>query len=107
MQWLTLVPEDSGVQRLKADNRRARVTRAVAAPTPCPPAQGDHDRPLQAAPVRRRSERRAGHERRRRQVPVVLDTRCGGDRRDRSEHHTRAANPPRPQSIRRHIDLYA
>ena len=31
MQWLTLVPEDAGVQRLKADNRRPAVTRDVDA----------------------------------------------------------------------------
>lgn len=101
MQWLTLVPEDSGVQRLKADNRRPVVVRAVDAPAPCQPPQPAHNDAGTAPLPARRRERRSGGERRRRQVPVVLDTRCSDDRRQSATDET--GQP----TARRRINLYA
>lgn len=60
---------------------------------------------LPAVPAR---ERRRGEDRRREQVPVLLDTRTGGDRRTESEYgpsgavgETASGGPERPF---RHID---
>jgi hypothetical protein len=86
MQWLKLVSEDGGVQRLKADNRLPVTTPGV---DPVPPYPATHSARIgerhetNARPVkdRRQNERRKGGERRKKQVPVVLDTRSKHDRR--------------------------
>jgi hypothetical protein len=105
MQWLTLVPENSGVQRLQADMRRTVAVRSVDAIAPCPPPHpvdtGD-DRQTRSLPAGApQGERRSGEDRRRRQVPVVLDTRSSGDRR---ESAIGADGQPK---ARRRINLYA
>jgi len=101
MQWLTLVPEDGTVQRLQSDYRRPAFTRAVNTLAPCAPvrAVGPQVHP-EVAPGHRR-DRRKGADRRRRQVPVLLDTRCSPDRR-RSD--TSSEQLPAAQT---RIDLYA
>jgi len=86
MQWLTLLPEDSGVQRLRADNRKPTVARAVDSVAPYPSAHPVQigERPQgrrQQDRNRRQGERRQGEDRRREQVPVILDTRSSHDRR--------------------------
>jgi len=87
MQWLKLVSEDGGVQRLKADNRLPATTPHV---DPVPPYPATHSAPIGAhtEPVsrrprkdRRQNERRQGSDRRKKQVPVMLDTRSKHDRR--------------------------
>ena len=87
MQWLKLVSEDGGVQHLKAVNRlpvRAPGVDAVPAYPATHSARSgerpetDRRRPLKD---RRQNERRQGGERRKKQVPVVLDTRSKHDRR--------------------------
>jgi len=105
MQWLTLVPENSSVQRLTADNRRPVVVRGVAAPAPCPPAPPlrNDERTAPGAREHRHDERRKGDDRRRQQVPVVLDTRCSDERRRRSD----AGKAGQPTDRRHHINLYA
>jgi hypothetical protein len=106
MQWLTLVSEDSGVQRLKADNRKPALARSVdgVAPAPAaPPVRSREHSPATQAPAtgeRRHDERRSGHDRRRQQVPVLLDTRST-DRRQQPEDNAR-----RP-AARKRINLYA
>lgn len=104
MQWLSLVTEDSSVQRLKADNRRPAVTpsvNAVNAATPAQPVRSGERSPELPRPEgdRHPAERRSGRDRRRRQLPVILDTRCN-DRRQQPE------DGRRPAAIRR-INLYA
>ena len=112
MQWLTLVPEDSGVQRLKAANRKPAVTGSVDPVSPYPPAQPTHSgeqiesrqRPVHDRP---QGERRGGDERRREQVPVLLDTRCPQDRRAIENRRASAATGEHPPTARLRIYLYA
>jgi len=101
MQWLTLVPENSTIQRLQSEYRRPSVTRAVDTLAPCAPVRpvGPQVHP-ENAPGHRR-DRRKGGDRRRRQVAVLLDTRCRPDRR-RSD--TSIEQLPAAQT---RIDLYA
>ena len=110
MQWLSLVTEDAGVQRLKADNRLPVITRSVDAVSPYPAVHPAHiGEGKRIEPVtgrdRRGKERRRG-ERRKQQVPVILDTRCA-NRRDienrRSSSTTEATEAP--FAVR--INLYA
>lgn len=101
MQWLTLIPENSTIQRLQSDYRRPAVTRAVDTLTPCAPARPVGPQTDPASALTHRHDRRKGGDRRRRQVPVLLDTRCNPDRR-RSD--TRVQHPP---AARTRIDLYA
>jgi len=112
MQWLTLVPEDSGVQRLIADNRKPAVTGSVDPISPYPRVHSarsgkqieSRQRP---AHDRRQGERRRGGERRREQVPVLLDTRCRQDRRAIENRRASAATGERPRTARLRINLYA
>lgn len=106
MQWLTLVSEDRGVQRLKADNRKPALARSVDAVAPtrgAPSARSGEHSQATAAPAtgeRRHDERRSDYDRRRQQVPVLLDTRSA-DRRQQPEDTVR-----RP-AARKRINLYA
>ena len=85
MQWLKLVSEDGGVQRLKAVNRlpaRAPHVDAVPAyPATHSARSGEYPEPGRPLKDRRQNERRQGGERRKKQVPIVLDTRSKHDRR--------------------------
>lgn len=112
MQWLTLVPEDAGVQRLKADNRRPAGARGVEALAPYPSTHAvkigenaaNHQPPERD---RRRGERRSGVDRRCNQLPVLLDTRSRHDRR-RIENRRQPTTPQDPrQAVRTRINLYA
>jgi hypothetical protein len=112
MQWLTLVPEDSGVQRLKADNRKPAVTGSVDPVSPYPrvhPTRSGKQIETRSRPAhdRRQGERRRGDERRREQVPVLLDTRCREDRRAIENRRAPATTDEHPPVVRRHINLYA
>jgi len=112
MQWLTLVPEDSGVQRLKADNRKPAVTGSVDPVSPYPrahPTRCGEQIETRSRPVhdRRQGERRRGGERRREQVSVLLDTRCPQDRRAIDNRRTSAATSEHPPTARLRINLYA
>lgn len=112
MQWISLVPEDAGLQRLKSDNRRPVITRDVDAVSPYPSVHalriGDgtqHESPPHRE--RRASERRTGRDRRKQQRPVLLDTRSKHDRRaigNRRAIET-ADTEQHPQRV--HLDLYA
>ncbi len=110
MQWLTLVSEDAGVQRLKADNRLPATTPGVDAVSPYPAAHPARieGRPQQAprAPARdrRRDDRRQG-ERRRQQLPVVFDTRSRHDRRALENRRKNAPGSTAPAPTG--VDLYA
>ncbi len=115
MQWITLVPEDAGLQNLKADNRRPVITRSVDAVSPYPSAHAPRigegiRRESTLHKERRSSDRRTGNDRRRQNVPVLLDTRSKHDRRsignrrmieiietDSDQQHPRLA----------HLNLYA
>jgi len=112
MQWLTLVPEDAGVQRLKADNRRPAVTRDVDALSGYPSTHaikigdGTVKRP-QPMRDRRQGDRRGDGERRREQVPVLLDTRSRHDRRQIENRREPTAPRDRQPAARTRINLYA
>ncbi len=113
MQWLKLVSEDGGVQRLKAVNRlpvRAPGVDAVPAYAATHSAgSGEHPKPDRRRPVkeRRQNERRQGGDRRQKQVPVVLDTRSKHDRRAlenrRGSKKRREDKPP----ARSGVNVYA
>ena len=111
MQWLKLVSEDGGVQRLKAVNRLPVKTPRV---DPVPPYPATHSARIdtshqsQARPVkdRRQADRRKGGDRRKKQVAVVLDTRSKHDRRafqDRRGSNKRSQDKRRARS---HINIY-
>jgi hypothetical protein len=113
MQWLTLVSEDAGVQRLKSDARQpatARAVDAVAAYPAAHPAQLGEGASARKAPVkdRRQGERRKQGDRRKEQQPVLLDTRSRHDRRSidnrRQSQTSGAKHAPSPA---RRINLYA
>jgi len=103
MQWLKLVSEDGGVQRLKAVNRLPAATKAVE---PVPPCPATHSARIDGRPEagsrrpvkdRRQNERRQGSDRRKKQVPVMLDTRSKHDRRaleNRRENKKRSEHKP-------------
>ena len=103
MQWLSLVTEDAGVQRLKAQNRQPAVTGDVDAVRPYPRTHavqiGEGHQP-EPPPVRERrsGDRRRGADRRRKQVPVILDTRVSNRRaignRRQSEPESAAITTP-------------
>lgn len=112
MQWLTLVPENSGVQRLKADQRLPAVTPRVdpvAASSGVPATRSDEQVQQQRKPAadRRRGERRGGLERRREQQPVLLDTRCSEDRRDSENRRHSCGDREQRPAARTRINLYA
>ena len=115
MQWLTLVSEDAGVQRLKADNRQPVTARSVDAVAPYPsahPVRIGEDRVSRQHPVqdRRQDERRNGGDRRKHQSAVLLDTRSQHDRRNIFEdrRHQASAEDTQVKTISRtRINLYA
>ena len=113
MQWLKLVSEDGGVQRLKAGNRLPAATPGVAPVPPYPATHsariGGHPEPGSRRPLkdRRQNERRQGGDRRKKQIPVVLDTRSKHDRRaleNRREGKKCRKNKPPARS---RINVYA
>ena len=113
MQWIKLVSEDDGVQRLKAGNRLPAATPVVE---PVPPYPATHSARIDGRPEpdsrrplkdRRQNERRQDSDRRKKQVPVILDTRSKHDRRaleNRREDKKRCADKP-PACSR--INVYA
>lgn len=110
MQWLSLVTEDAGVQRLKADNRQPVVARSLDAVSPYPaihPARIGEGKVREpgARRERRDGERRQG-ERRQKQVPVLLDTRCGS-RRGIENRRREAAEPDDAGIPAVRINVYA
>jgi len=114
MQLFTLVSEDDGLQRLKADNRRPVIARNVDAVSPYPSAHPAHigesrQRDIAEHRERRASDRRLGIDRRKQQVPVLLDTRSKhnrraiDNRRSAASGKTSAGQPPRTTRL----NLYA
>ena len=113
MQWLKLVSEDAGLQRLKAVNRLPASTPGIDPVPPYPATHsaciGGHPEPGSRRPLkdRRQNERRQGGDRRKKQIPVVLDTRSKHDRRaleNRREGKKCRKNKP---SARSRINVYA
>ena len=106
MQWLKLVSEDGGIQRLKAVNRLPARTPEVDAVPAYPATQsarmGERPEPTPRRPRkdRRQNKRRQGGDRRKKQIPVILDTRSKHDRRALenrrgSTRHCEDKQPPR------------
>ncbi len=121
MQWIKLVPEDAGIQNLRIDNKRPAVTRDVNAVAPYPrtqktgPGHDENARRTGAVRDRRKGDRRKGGNRRKKQVPVLLDTRSKHDRRAIGNRRLRdALNSPAPDdatetpetTARKPLDLY-
>jgi len=78
---LNIRPDDTGLQSIKRTDRAASAS--PAPPSPSAPASAVHSearQSLPAPPSGHRRERRKG-ERRKRNLPVLLDTRSQGDRR--------------------------
>jgi len=88
MQWITPLSEDYGVQRLKADNRKPAIARAVA---PTRMVGECLEAPHKRIESRYQGERRKHGDRRRKQVPVILDTRSSQNRRNPQGADERAA----------------
>lgn len=117
MQWIKLVPEDTGIQNLKADNKRPAITRNVDAVSPYPSAHAprigeDALREARKHQKRRTGDRREGDDRRKQQIPVMLDTRSKHDRRAISNRRTDSssdaeadADDQAPPS--KHLNIYA
>ena len=111
MQWLKLVSEDGGVQRLKAQNRLPVRTPSVDPVPPYPATHSaridtTHQSHTRPAKDRRQSDRRKGGDRRKKQVAVVLDTRSKHDRRALEDR--RGNNKPSKdrRRARSHINIY-
>jgi hypothetical protein len=110
MQWLTLVPENTGIQRLRTERPVTASTRRLDAAAPYPSAHAAQigDPRADSRPPRRerrRTERRH-HERRGQQLPVAFDTRSKHDRRgcqDRRAPRDVSTATPRVTGI----DVYA
>lgn len=84
MTTVNLVPDDVGVQRLRADNEKPASTQHVAGIAPSRPVQKNRAPDEKVQPIN--TERRRGKERRksdRRLTPrtVLLDTRSHRERR--------------------------
>jgi len=116
MQWIKLVPEDVGIQNLKADNRRPVITRKLDAVSPYPsthaPRIGEGtQRDAMQHSERRDNDRRTGDDRRKQQARVLLDTRSKHDRRAIGNRRSDASNDDNDdddQTPRNtHLNLYA
>lgn len=86
MTSINLRPDDLNIQSLKRDNEAPATTRAVSPTAPSPRVHGSEEQvaPGQHPPpprVERRGDRRTGEDRRKRQIPVILDTRSKRERR--------------------------
>jgi len=112
MQWLSLVTEDAGVQRLRADNRLPAKARGVDHVSPYPSSHAaqiseGNKRQQQPRKERRQQERRRNADRRKQQLPVILDTRSSHDRRQiQNRRQTRISENPEINGLAR-LDLYA
>lgn len=82
-------PDDLGTRALERENEGPKEPRSVSATAPKPAIQGTESRPQSEIPTLtpepRRRERRKGGDRRKRDVPVLLDTRCNRERRRNPE----------------------
>ena len=112
MQWLTLVSEDAGVQRLKAEARQPATTRSVDAVASYPsthPVQIGEGSSTRQKPIRDRrlGERRKGGDRRKAQQPVLLDTRSQHDRRAIDNRRQIQYRSTEAKPSRTRINLYA
>ncbi|WJW75252.1 hypothetical protein QVG61_12290 [Thiohalobacter sp. IOR34] len=84
MSGINLRPDDLGLQSLKDQNQAPNKARAVSPAAPYPRVQPGGERPAaerSAASERPRVERRKGGDRRKRNLPVILDTRTQRERR--------------------------
>lgn len=112
MQWLNLVSEDAGVQRLKAEARQPATTPGVSAVAPYPSVHPAHigeasnarQKPIQD---RRHGERRKGTDRRKQQKAVLLDTRSQHDRRNIDNRRQPQSGEKETTPSRMRINLYA
>jgi hypothetical protein len=78
---LNIRPDDTGLQSIKRTDSAASASPAPLSPSaPAAPVHGGGRQSQPAPAIERRRERRKG-ERRKRNLPVVLDTRSRGDRR--------------------------
>jgi len=114
MQWIKLVPEDAGIQNLRADSRRPVITRNVDAVPPYPSTDTrriskDMQRDTGKHQERRAEDRRARSDRRKQQVPVLLDTRSKHDRRAIDNRRSISANDTGTEPSRHstRLNLYA
>ena len=103
MQWITPAYEDYGVQRLRASNRKPAIARAVG-----PARIGEHsETPRQRVENRHQGERRKGGDRRRKQVPVILDTRSSQNRRALQNRRNPQNVDEAADTPRQRINVYA
>ena len=118
MQWIKLVPEDGGIQNLKADNKRPAITRNVDAVSPYPSVHAprigeDALREARKHQKRRTGDRREGNDRRKQQTRVLLDTRSKhdrraiGDRRSADPDPDADTNDATDQPPSKHLNIYA
>lgn len=107
MTFINLIPDDLGIQRLKAENAKPGTANAVTPVDPYPTEQANQPHPRarqlrRSAREVRQGDRRRG-ERRQRQEPVLLDTRSHRERRRQSDRREQAAaQKPAPS-----VDLFA
>ena len=83
MTKITPIADDLGNQSLKSDNRLSPTTEAVTAVAP---VRGIHSlsgsaRLKENTRLQRRSSERRLHDRRKKNIPVLLDTRSSHERR--------------------------
>lgn len=110
MQWLSLVTEDAGLQRLKADNRLPVPTRSIDPVAPYPATHSariaDLPQPQPSLSRERRKDDRRHGDRRKQQIAVILDTRCSS-RRSLANRRSAPIDKGTQSLPGAHIDLYA
>jgi len=96
MAGINFRPDDLGTRLLEKDNSQPASTRAVdpAAPSPRPHAPEDQPAPEAPPPAYRGKDRRKGGDRRKKDVPVILDTRSKRERRRAPQPATEGEEPP-------------
>ncbi|MCW9024982.1 MAG: hypothetical protein OQK73_09915 [Gammaproteobacteria bacterium] len=89
MTKITPIADDLGNQSLKSDNRVSPTAKAVSSVAP---KRGIHNLSGSAhlkenTRLQRRLSDRRDHERRKRNIPVLLDTRSSHERRKKQRRH--------------------
>lgn len=124
MTSFNIRPDDVGIRNLRNDNLKPRTTKPTTAVAPYPEIQpvkvglremiqpettnlkGTTDDEIKQAPTREERGEHRRVERRQHQVPVILDTRSGSERRQLSNNKSEAASDATAGKPALGIDLY-
>ncbi len=97
MSGINFRPEDLGTRLLEKDNEAPGTPRAVTPATSYPRVHSTEEQPAPeppAGPAYRGKDRRKGGDRRKKDVPVLLDTRSKRERRRAPQPSAEGEEPP-------------